>query len=442
SQGADPSRRSLATVALEHTSDDTIVGNPSNAGATLTVFTHGASSANQSFVLPASGWHIVNGGFRYRRPSDGSGAITSLRLTRTGMGVLRLKMRASGRVGPIALVPPNPGTGACVRLDVRNGDSYHVLFESGEIRRNDGSAFIVRKPPSEGVCPGTPPPGNTTTTTVPGGKTTTTVPAHTTTTAATSTTSTTAPSEIQCCKPDGSAGGSAIDCFLEPPTACGSDGGENRGVGSCSPNTCNGPATTTTTIPALGPRTFTLANGAEPAGSHFTIATGANNGFDAESANTFVGSVPIVGGAPDANGVAPLSLASDALIGFQAADGCPICLPLRAAASGGKVDCDGGTPVGVTFTQNSNGAAADSPPVVALEQGAPGGPGDGYLTFTADFVQCSATSCPNVLGPNDCLSPAKPNFAAGRTGSGAATTGAATATVTNAKQGGTPTLTP
>src|SRR5262245_9727796 len=78
--GTDPSRRKLATTALERASDDTVVGNPLNGGATLTVFTQGASSANQSFVLPAAGWGIVNGGFRYRRPSGNTGAITSVRL--------------------------------------------------------------------------------------------------------------------------------------------------------------------------------------------------------------------------------------------------------------------------------------------------------------------------------------------------------------------------
>src|SRR5262249_28821131 len=281
----------------------------------------GASSANQSFVLPAAGWGIVNGGFRYRRPSGDTGAITSVRLTRSGNGPFRIKVRASARAGAITLVPPNPGTRACGRPDVSQGDTSHVFFGAGEIRRNDGAAFMIRKPPSEGLCPGTLP--ASTTTTVPGQTTTTTLP-HTTTTSTSvsgsTTTTTTGQTDIQCCKPgSGAAGGAELDCFLESAVACGNEGGENRGAGSCSPNPCNGPPTTTTTLPALGTRTFTLNNAAEPNGSHFTIATGSNNGFDAESANTFVGSLAIVGGAPGANGVAPLSLGSDARIGFKAA---------------------------------------------------------------------------------------------------------------------------
>lgn len=449
----DPTRRALVASGRERQSPNTVVGNPSIAGATVTFFVDGASSANQAFVLPAAGWKAKKSGYQYRH-AVGSGAVSSASLTRGTNGAFTLRVRAKGRFGPINIVPPNPGTNACVRLDVAGGDSYHVLFQPGTVRPNNAKRFGIRKPPAEGLCPGTPPVTTTTTspptTTLPTTSTTsstsTTATTSSTIVSSTTTTTTTTTNAIQCCKP---VSASAVGCFVESEVACAGEGGINHGAGSCVPDPCGDPTTTTTTlsggtttttVPALGARTFTIANGAEPNGSHFTIAPGNNNSLDAENANTFVGSLAIVGGSPDANGVAALALSTDALIGFKAADGSTVCLRLRAAGSGGKVDCDGGTPVGVSSSQDSNGTGADAAPVLTLEQGAAGGAGDAYVSFTADFVQCTAATCPTVLTPSDCLDASKPNYAAGRSGMSAATSGTATATITNARQGGTATL--
>src|SRR5262245_36021885 len=51
--GVDATKRKLVVQGKETASDDTIVGDPTVSGATLTVLLSGVSSASQAFVLPA-----------------------------------------------------------------------------------------------------------------------------------------------------------------------------------------------------------------------------------------------------------------------------------------------------------------------------------------------------------------------------------------------------
>jgi hypothetical protein len=71
------------------------------------------------------------------------------------------------------------------------------------------------------------------------------------------------------------------------------------------------------------------------------------------------GPLILVAGAPDANGVAPLSLKADAYFWLRIPAGNnQLCYRLRAAGSGGSIDCDGGTPMSVRLEQ---AAGADQP---------------------------------------------------------------------------------
>jgi hypothetical protein len=119
-----------------------------------------------------------------------------------------------------------------------------------------------------------------------------------------------------------------------------------------------------------------------------------------------------------------------------------VCARIDAAGSSGKVDCDGGTPVDVTVTQNSNGSGANSPAVTMTEQGSPGPAGSGYVVVNAHLAQCNAQNpnCPLVDDPSDCMNPSLVDYDAMPTAQGALTTGTATATVQNASQGGNPSI--
>jgi hypothetical protein len=204
-----------------------------------------------------------------------------------------------------------------------------------------------------------------------------------------------------------------------------------------------GSTTTTTTIPGappLGPRNFTLANGADPQGSH--LYSSAFGGGDVATENSFVGAIALTAGAPGGDGVAPLAVASNSFIGFKVISGDIVCVRIDAAGSSGKLDCDGGTPVDVSVTQNSNGSGANSPPVTQTEQGAPGPGGSGYFIATAHLAQCNSgnPNCPLVTSPSQCLDANMVNYDGIPGGQGSFTTGTATATVQNASQGGNPTI--
>src|SRR5262249_60328005 len=70
-----------------------------------------------------------------------------------GGGKFQLKAGAVGKLGPISLVPPNPGTSGCLLFEIGGGDRYHVLFGPGStIKTNDAKTFVMKEPPGEGLC--------------------------------------------------------------------------------------------------------------------------------------------------------------------------------------------------------------------------------------------------------------------------------------------------
>ncbi len=199
----DPSKTKIKGSASEKDSPNTLVGDPTVAGsaggAILTIFANGGTSTVQSFTLAqgtsSTGKPFWSGdaakGFKYKDAKGDQGAVKSLQI-KAKNGSFSIKASLSGKNGPIAIVPPNPGTDACLALqlgvDGTSGDRYSVQFGPESKITNKGDVlFKATKPVNEGVCPGGPP---TTTTTAPP-TTTTTAPPTTTTTTTTSTTTTT-----------------------------------------------------------------------------------------------------------------------------------------------------------------------------------------------------------------------------------------------------------
>jgi sugar lactone lactonase YvrE len=93
-------------------------------------------------------------------------------LKKSGSGQFRVKVVVGGKLGlglEIAVVPPNPGTDGCVRLEIGGGDTYHVRFGAdGQVTNNGAKQFKVTKPTVEGTCPTvTTTTTSTTTTTIP-----------------------------------------------------------------------------------------------------------------------------------------------------------------------------------------------------------------------------------------------------------------------------------
>lgn len=191
-----PTKRKVVGTAKEKASPDTLVGDPTADGATLTVRADGATSTEQTFALPqgtsAKGKPFWTGsasaGFRYKDPKGENGAVKALRIKKTRRGVFTIKFKALGKLGTLSVVPPDPGDGGCILLELTGGDSYSVLFAPGDgkIRNKDGKLFKVTKPAQEGTC--VPAPTTTTSSTT---STTTIIVTTSTTTTSTATSSST-----------------------------------------------------------------------------------------------------------------------------------------------------------------------------------------------------------------------------------------------------------
>lgn len=192
----DPGRaekRKVIGKAKEKASPDTLVGDPTFDGATLTVRADGATSTEQSFALPqgtnGKGKPFWTGsataGFKYKDPKGENGPVKLATIKKSGGGVFTIKFKVLGKLGTVSVVPPDPGDGGCVLLELAGGDSYSVRFAPGDgkVMNKDGALFKVTKPTGQGTCVTTP----TTTSTI----TTTSTTASTAPTTSTTTTTTT-----------------------------------------------------------------------------------------------------------------------------------------------------------------------------------------------------------------------------------------------------------
>jgi len=232
SRSGDATRRQVKGSAKEKASPNTLVGDPTVAGgaggAVLTIVANGGMPSAQTFVLnqgtSSGGAPFWSGdavkGFTYRDPDGEQGAVERASIRRSPSGSFVMKVLLSGKNGPLAIVPPNPGTDACVALELgvdgTSGDRYSVQFGPESTIANDGDMlFKAKHPLVEGVCP--------------------TVVTTTTTTSPTSTTM------IDRCCVSGA-------CMRLNPPGCFAAGGIPIGDGDCEPNPCAG-LTTTTTLP-------------------------------------------------------------------------------------------------------------------------------------------------------------------------------------------------
>jgi hypothetical protein len=162
--------------------------------------------------------------------------------------------------------------------------------------------------------------------------------------------------------------------------------------------------------------------------------------------NGVTGALTLVAGAPGPDGIASLSIGSDAVVAVALINDTFACLSILAAGSAGKLDCDGGQPVDVDLTVDSNGLLAPGDAMLSTEQGGPGPAGAGYVTFTLRGANCPGDASGACVGtvdsPDDCADPTKVDYGVATAGTLALTTGTSTVTITEPRQGGAnPTIT-
>lgn len=170
-------QRKITVKAKEAASGDTLVGDPVVSGATATIAVNGASPSAGTYALPAgtspttarafwSGDPVK--GFKYGDPGGENGPVRRALVKLVG-GVFQIKVKIDGALGPVDVVPPNPGSDACALVSILGGDSYSVAFASGEVTNDGATLFKVVRPTGEGSCV------PTTTTTATTSTTTTTI---------------------------------------------------------------------------------------------------------------------------------------------------------------------------------------------------------------------------------------------------------------------------
>lgn len=160
-------RRTVTAAAAERSSANTVVGDPLAAGGVLEVLANGAHPSAQSFVLPQGTngagkpyWSpIGTRGFQYRDARGENGPVKSVQLQKTPGGTMVLRASLVARYGDVDVVPPDPGTDACVAVTLAGGDRYSAKFGAdGTVTNKGATSFAVRKPASEGVCDAVPTP--------------------------------------------------------------------------------------------------------------------------------------------------------------------------------------------------------------------------------------------------------------------------------------------
>jgi acetyl esterase/lipase len=155
-----PEKRRITVKARESGTDATLVGDPLTAGATVAVTANGATPTAETWALPAgisptslepfwTGDPVQ--GFKYRDTKGENGPVKRAHVKLKG-GIFQIRIVVDGKLGPVAVVPPNPGTDGCVLVTIVGGDSYSVQFAGGTQTNHGTALFKVAKPTGEGSC--------------------------------------------------------------------------------------------------------------------------------------------------------------------------------------------------------------------------------------------------------------------------------------------------
>ena len=173
-----PAKQKVLCTANEPGSPNTLTGIPTVDGAVLEIIANGGTPSAQTFPLPqgqsSTGKPFWSGtaatGYKYLDAKADNGPVRTLKIQRRQSGTFSLKAKLAGTHGGLSIVPPNPGTDACVALTLGGGDRYSVAFGPTSTITNAGaSSFIAKAPGVESVC------GTVSTTTATTSMTTTTV---------------------------------------------------------------------------------------------------------------------------------------------------------------------------------------------------------------------------------------------------------------------------
>src|SRR5262245_58321604 len=157
----DATKTNVSTSADEKNSSNTLVGNPtlsSGGGAILSISEDGGTPASQTFPLPqgtsSKGKPFWSGdtakGFKYSDSKGEQGPVKSVSV-KLKKGTFTIKVSVTGKNGAVLILPPDPGTSACVAIKLGTGDRYSVQFgPDSKVSNKDGTSFKATKPMNQG----------------------------------------------------------------------------------------------------------------------------------------------------------------------------------------------------------------------------------------------------------------------------------------------------
>jgi photosystem II stability/assembly factor-like uncharacterized protein len=161
-EGGDPSRRKIRVAAKESTSNDALDAvTLAQNGATVTITTFGANPSSQTFAMPAPWKRLGTTGATYSDPRGVNGPVKRASVKRSSSGVFEIRLRITGKVSgdvsqpQMIVVPPNPGAGARVDLQITDGAPYCVGFggpAGGQLANAGARSFTVSRP-TAALCP-------------------------------------------------------------------------------------------------------------------------------------------------------------------------------------------------------------------------------------------------------------------------------------------------
>src|SRR5262249_39275250 len=88
---------------------------------------------------------------KYSDSKGANGPVKSA-LIKVKNGVFQIKVAIDAKLGAVDVVPPDPGSDACVLLTIGGGDSYSIQFASGKVTNKGAELFKVSKPTTAGSC--------------------------------------------------------------------------------------------------------------------------------------------------------------------------------------------------------------------------------------------------------------------------------------------------
>ena len=212
-----PEKRKVVVKAKETTSDNTIVGDPTLTGASITITAHGGTPTTQTYPMPNGTSSVTNKpfwsgdvtkGYKYKDAKGENGPVKTGLIKKTANGTFQIKAVLIAKVNPIDTVPPNDGTDGCATLTLGGaGDAYSMKFADGVVTNKGALQFKVSKPTTQGTC-------------IP-----TTTTTSTTTTSSTSTTlnglcSNGVIDAPEACDPPGSSCGAGATCQIDCTCPC------------------------------------------------------------------------------------------------------------------------------------------------------------------------------------------------------------------------------